>query len=319
MLSNTQCPYYQSRSTEAALCEAFPVDEILIRGLSALQVHLQGKGFDINIPRLNVMNAAHRIAAYLFVSDHTAGQIELDAMVYGLARYDRYQALFIQMVLTAILNRTEGKRARMYRSIILDDRCEEFNEGVSLYEQFLEHSEKHFCEDDFLIDVAEMVLAIRQQQEQIQQKDEELQQLKQQNKELMETQVNNQYNIGTQINYYAPVTNNYSAPQPTPEMHQQQPSQPEDIEPVNTSFFCTDKFSADIIEKNLQQAINLAGSKADACRRIMALETYGYIVLSNVNDARKAELINPFATPKYVFTGEDFKKARNNPTKLKSA
>ena len=137
----------------------------------------------------------------------------------------------------------------------------------------------------------------------------------------MEAQVNNQYN-----QYNAPVyngctfntTNNY-APQPTPEMHQQQPSQPEDIEPVNTSFFCTDKFSADIIEKNLQQAINLAGSKADACRRIMALETYGYIVLSNVNDARKAELINPFATPKYVFTGEDFKKARNNPTKLKSA
>ena len=311
MLSNTQCPYYQSRSTEAALCEAFPVDEILIRGLRELQVHLQGKGFDINIPRLNVMNAAHRIAAYLFVSDHTAGQIELDAMVYGLARYDRYQALFIQMVLSAILNRTEGKRARMYRSIILDDRCEEFNEGVSLYEQFLEHTEKHFCEDDFLIDVAEMVLSIRQQQEQIQQKDEELQQLKQ-NKELMESQVNNQYN-----QYNAPVyngctfntTNNY-APQPSPEMHQQQPSQPEDIEPVNTSFFCTDKFSADIIEKNLQQAINLAGSKADACRRIMALETYGYIVLSNVNDARKAELINPFATPKYVFTADDFSYAR---------
>ena len=168
MLNDAQCPYYQSRSTEAALCKAFPVDEILIRGLRALQVHLQGKGFYINIPRLNVMNAAHRIAAYLFVSDHTAGQIELDAMVYGLARYDRYQALFIQMVLAAILKRTEGKRARMYRSIILDDRCEEFNEGVSLYEQFLEHTEKHFCEDDFLIDVAAMALTIRTQNEEIQ-------------------------------------------------------------------------------------------------------------------------------------------------------
>jgi hypothetical protein len=114
------------------------------------------------------MNAAHRIATYLFVSDHTAGQIELDAMVYEQARYDKYRAFIIQMVLAAILNRTEGARARMYRSIILDDRCEEFNEGVSLYEQFLEHTEKHFCEDDFLIDVAAMALTIRTQNEEIQ-------------------------------------------------------------------------------------------------------------------------------------------------------
>ena len=42
----------------------------------------------------------------------------------------------------------------------------------------------------------------------------------------------------------------------------------------------------------------------------MAMETYGYIVLSNVNDARKAELINPFAAPKYTFTEDDFSYAR---------
>lgn len=92
-----------------------------------------------------------------------------------------------------------------------------------------------------------------------------------------------------------------------------------DIDPINTSFFYTERFTSDIIEKNLRQAINIACSKADACRRIMALETCGYIVLSNVNDARKAELVNPFAAPKYVFTGDDFKKARNNPIKLKRA
>lgn len=58
------------------------------------------------------------------------------------------------------------------------------------------------------------------------------------------------------------------------------------------------------------QDVNLATSKADACRRIMALETCGYILLSNVNDARKAELINPFAAPKYIFTEDDFSYAR---------
>ena len=85
----------------------------------------------------------------------------------------------------------------------------------------------------------------------------------------------------------------------------------EDVTPVDTSFFCTKQFTEDIIEKNLRQAITFASSKADACRRIMALEPLGYLLLSNVTDERKAELINPFATPKYIFKGEDFRKARN--------
>lgn len=91
--------------------------------------------------------------------------------------------------------------------------------------------------------------------------------------------------------------------------------QTEDIEPVDTSFFCKQQFTEDTIERNIRQAINLANSKADACRRIMALELMGYIVLSNVTDERKAELINPFASPKYTFCGDDFTKARNRHTK----
>jgi hypothetical protein len=84
----------------------------------------------------------------------------------------------------------------------------------------------------------------------------------------------------------------------------------EDITPVDTSFFCTTHFTSDIIEKNLRQAILLANSKADACRRIMALEPLGYLLLSNVTDERKAELINPFAMPKFHLSGIDFAKAR---------
>ena len=85
----------------------------------------------------------------------------------------------------------------------------------------------------------------------------------------------------------------------------------DDVQEVDTSFFCTKQFAADIIEKNLRQAIETASSKADACRRIMALETQGYILLSNVKDDRKAELINPFSMPKYNMTGQDFRQARN--------
>jgi hypothetical protein len=96
--------------------------------------------------------------------------------------------------------------------------------------------------------------------------------------------------------------------QPTPSIT---PDTAEEIEPIDTSFFCVERFTTDIIEKNIRQAIELATSKADACRRIMALEPLGYLVLSNVTDERKAELINPFAMPKFTLSGQDFRQARN--------
>lgn len=92
-------------------------------------------------------------------------------------------------------------------------------------------------------------------------------------------------------------------------------SDAEDISPIDTSFFCTTRFTSDIIEKNLRQAIESASSKADACRRVMDLEPLGYVVLSNVTDERKAEFINPFASPKFILCGDDFTKARNRRTK----
>ena len=81
-------------------------------------------------------------------------------------------------------------------------------------------------------------------------------------------------------------------------------------EDCGNSFFAA-RFPEDVVRKNIREAIDFASSKADACRRIMALETQGYIILSNVGDDRKAELINPYAQPKITLTGEDFKKARN--------
>ena len=102
----------------------------------------------------------------------------------------------------------------------------------------------------------------------------------------------------------------YTAQQPT---RTTQPTEDVDFEEVrssDTSFF-TSRFPEDTTKKNIREAIDFASSKADACRRIMALETQGYIILSNVGDDRKAELINPYAQPKFTLTGEDFKKARN--------
>lgn len=86
---------------------------------------------------------------------------------------------------------------------------------------------------------------------------------------------------------------------------------------VSDTTFFTSRFPEETTKKNIREAIAFASSKADACRRIMALETQGYIILSDASDDRKAELINPYAQPKFTLTGEDFKKARNNPKKKK--
>ena len=132
--------------------------------------------------------------------------------------------------------------------------------------------------------------------------------------------------MGKQRNIY--VAGNYIASQSfgtyiahAEHVHTQQPdkaSEPriaedvefEEVRSSDTSFF-TSRFPAEPTKKNIREAVDLASSKADACRRIMALETQGYIILSNVGDERKAELINPYAQPKFTLTGEDFKKARN--------
>ena len=84
----------------------------------------------------------------------------------------------------------------------------------------------------------------------------------------------------------------------------------EDITPVDTSFFGTDRYTAEVCEKNLREAIDQASGKAYACRRIMMADACGYIHIRQFSDARKAELINPFASPKYTFTDDDFCKAR---------
>ena len=114
-------------------------------------------------------------------------------------------------------------------------------------------------------------------------------------------------NISTSATQIAELIHSFTSDRQTAETEKQA----EDVTPVDTSFFCTNRFTSDIIEKNLRQAIESASSKADACRRIMALEPLGYLLLSNVTDERKAELVNPFAMPKYRLTGEDFRKARN--------
>ena len=305
-------PYYTDRRTEHELCCDFPVDESLIDGLHAMQVHFAHNGVNIDIPVVRVMNAAHYLASYMFNTTCSGDQMEYDVLAYASVGHDKQVMLLTMVVLAAMLQRTDGFRARQCRNMLLEDRSEDFYEGVSLYEQFVNSAEERFCEEDFQTDVMREMTELREHATQLQLQNKQLQ------TEIKQMETMNQYN-----QFNAPVyqgctfnnttNNNYYTQQPEqPVTHQPSKPEPEDVEPVDTSFFCTGQFAPDIIEKNIRDAIESASSKADACRRIMALETCGYIVLSNVPDDRKAELINPFAAPKFIFTQDDFSYARRN-------
>lgn len=126
----------------------------------------------------------------------------------------------------------------------------------------------------------------------------------------MQLSINNQPGGIVNIFKDSPVTIHQCNGQQTMQVQTNNRPEPEDIEPIDTSFFGTEKFAIDICEKNLRETIINANSKTEACRNIMTLDTCGYIHIRQYSDARKAELINPYAAPKYVFTEKDFANAR---------
>lgn len=85
--------------------------------------------------------------------------------------------------------------------------------------------------------------------------------------------------------------------------------------PDGSFFAVSEKMTYEMCEKELIRVINGAKNKAAACREILRSETVGYFVLSDKTDQEKADAINPwvaFTDKNYVFTGDDFRKARNS-------
>lgn len=157
-------PYYHDRLTTWDLCHDFPEDEMYIDGLHAMQCHFYSHNVPVEIPVVRVMNAAHFLLAYAFKTTCSGDQMEYDALAYGSVGHDKKVMLVTLIVLAAMLKRTEGFRARQCHNMLLEDRCEDFYDGVSLYDQFLSSSEKHFAEEDFLLDTHNQ---IAEQQEEI--------------------------------------------------------------------------------------------------------------------------------------------------------
>ena len=195
--------YYRDRWSESDLCNDFPGDKILIDGLHAMQHHFYTNGVYVDIPIVRVMNTAHFLAAYMFATTCSGDQTEYDALAAMSLGSDKQMFRLAMIVLAAILARTEGLRARQCRSLVLDKRDTDFEEGVSLYNRFLQSAEKRFAEEDFLIDAHSQIQKLVAENAQLR---EEKDQLEIQYR-LMKNQQNIQYkqdnNQGTIYN--APV------------------------------------------------------------------------------------------------------------------
>ena len=201
--------YFTDRRSEYELCRDFPADEVLIDGLHAMQTHFMRRGMAIDIPVVRVMNTAHWLACYMFATTCSGDQAEYDVLTYDSMGQDKQLAVISLIVLAAMLKRTDGMRARNCRSVLLEDRTEDFYDGVSLYEQFLRSAEKHFAEEDFLIDTHNQILQLQ----------EENTRLVSENIQLkytitkMENQQNNQYLAPVyQGCTFTTTTNNYYQP-----------------------------------------------------------------------------------------------------------
>ncbi len=170
----THSDYYRDRCSESELCYDFPGDDIFIDGLHAMQMHFWSNNRNIDIPVVRVMNAAHFIAAYMLQTSCSGDQWEYDTMAYCSVGKDQQLAALTIIVLAAMLKRTDGFRARNCRNLILEERSEDFEEGVTLYERFLQTAEERFAEEDFLIDIPDLATQLREKDELIAQQSQQI-------------------------------------------------------------------------------------------------------------------------------------------------
>lgn len=194
--------YYRDRLTEYELCQDFPADELFIYGLYSMQSHFDNNGVHITIPIVRVMNTAHFLAAYMFATTCSGDQLEYEVMASMSCGRDRQLAKVALIVLAAMLKRTDGFRARQCRNVILDNRDPDFEEGVTLYDRFLRSAEKHFSEEDFLIDTHAQIIQLQEENTRLTSENIKLKYtITTMEEKYQQINIGSQTNIGTQNNY----------------------------------------------------------------------------------------------------------------------
>lgn len=298
--------YYTSRHSVRELCCDYPADEPLVEGLYAMQMHLVNRGAVLTIPVLNVMNTAHYIAACMMQTGAEGDQYEYDTLAYMRLGHDAQVAILAIMVLATMLKRTDGQRARQCRNVLMEDRNEDFYEGLSLYERFISSSERHFEEQDFLTDTMRQISDLQNTVQQLTLEKQELQkQLETMNQIIRIEQPTVGQNFGS-------VTINNYYPQPVAETNHEDrvSNSPSTIMP---DFFCvSERFTEQNIRERLDAELSMATSKIEYCRSLYRLQHIGCINLNQYSsDAQRAIVFNRYQT-KFILTASDFCKARLN-------
>lgn len=169
--------YYRDRTSERELCCDFPGDELFIRGLRAMELHLARYNGYVHIPVVRVMNTVHRAICILLHGNSGYEQSDYDQAIHQALGQERLLTSIAMVTLIAILRRTDGQRAKQCRSMLMDDRGEDFYEGLELYERLIGPTELRLNEEDFLTDIMRQITDL---QNTVQQLTQERQQLKQQ-------------------------------------------------------------------------------------------------------------------------------------------
>ena len=271
---------YTDRLSERALCYDFPADKAFIDGLHAMQSYFVARGSNIDIPVVRVMNTAHWLVAYLYATSCSGEQLEYDAMTYNSVGRDKQLMYVSLIVLIAMLNRTEGARAKACRSMMLENRPEDFYEGVSLYEQWLDGGLEHYTDEDFLIDIMDEVNLLKQENQRLTYENQQL--------KTRISMTNNINNFGV-INIYE-----------TQNPQQQEKTQlVEDITPVETpssaKLFC--RITKHAIETGHAQEVEdaLRSASVSAPKLVKAIKTneaLGYLDTQNLTSQALYDMLN---------------------------
>ena len=277
---------YTDRLSERALCYDFPADKAFIDGLHAMQSYFVARGSNIEIPVVRVMNTAHWLVAYLYATSCSGEQLEYDAMTYNSVGRDKQLMYVSLIVLIAMLNRTDGAHAKACRSMMLENRPEDFYEGVSLYEQWLDGGLEHYTDEDFLIDIMDEVNLLKQENQRL---TYENQQLKKQYRD-MENQYNqfNQYNAP--VYQGCTINNNFYGQEPQTEQAANE------TESVNESdFFC--RITKHAIDSGHAQEVEdaLRSASVSAPKLVKAIKTneaLGYLDTQNLTSQALYDMLN---------------------------
>ena len=285
--------YYRDRTSERELCCDFPGDELFIRGLRAMELHLARYNGYVHIPVVRVMNTVHRAICILLHGNSGYEQADYDQAIHQALGQERLLTGIAMVTLIAILRRTDGQRARQCRSMLMDDRSEDFYEGLELYERLIGPTELRLNEEDFLTDIMRQITDL---QNTVQQLTQERQQLKQQIQTMNQY---NQYNAPI-YNYNAPVsiTNNYYTQPPTATLQAEPTKHVATVEPEDApqaEYFCRITEAAISAGKAQQIDNELRSAAVSAPKLIKAIRTneaLGYLDTKNLSSTELYNLLN---------------------------